>query len=192
MKKEDRFLQLRHLSESFLTAYINLSIMNTQTEDLTFLIPMIVNGAFSAELSLKALLMKANVDYSREHNLLYLFLLLPSEIQVQIVNDSMSRTSAFRDMELWMDQLILISDAFEQWRYAYESSQSLILDTNFLQAFAQACGQVLSNHCGDVFVKQSVVKNEQEIDLKIAEAIQKSKETALKHLASIEKKRGNK
>lgn len=183
MMDDNKLSQLRYQAGSFLTAYINLSIMNSQANDLTFTIPMVVNGAFSAELALKALLTKEGIRYYREHNLLYLFSLLPDDIALQIVNDSMSRTPAFRDINNWLDQLFYISGAFEDWRYAHEAEHSLVLDTNFLQAFAQACNQVLSNQFGGVIVSKEVsAGNEQEFEKKIDEAKQQTKAAVLKKL----------
>lgn len=188
MMDNNKLLQLRHQAGSFLTAYINLTILNSQVEDVTFTIPMIVNGAFSAELALKALLTKEGIQYSKNHNLLYLFSLLPVDIALQIVNDSMSRTPAFRVLENWLDNLIYISNAFEEWRYAYEANHSLVVDTNFLQAFAQACNQVLSNQFGGVSISKEVsVGNEEEIEQKIDMAKQQTKEAVLKKLQKNKK-----
>ena len=183
MMDDNKLLKLRYQSGSFLTAYINLSILNSQTSDLTFTIPMIVNGAFSAELTLKALLTKEGIQYSKDHNLLYLFSLLPDDIALQIVNDTMSRTPAFRDINNWLDNLICISDAFEEWRYAYEANHSLVLDTNFLQAFVQACNQVLSNRFGGVCESKEVsAGNEQEIEQRLDAAKQQTKEAVIQKL----------
>ena len=156
---------LMYQAGCFLTAYINLCILNANSSTPVFAVPMIVNGAFAAELSLKALLTKNGIEYGREHNLFYLFNCLPDDIKLEVVNRSMEATPAFRDLQNWMNQLILISNAFEEWRYNYESGHALVLDTNYLQAFAQAVSKTLSSHYGTVdFVASKRVVNEEEIE----------------------------
>lgn len=87
--------KLRYLAGSFLTAYINLCAMNAEVEDPIFVVPMVVNGAFSAELSLKAILAENGIEYGKEHNLLYLFSLLPDDMLQEVVQRSWERTPAF-------------------------------------------------------------------------------------------------
>ena len=74
-------LGLKYQAGSFLTAYINLVILNDRSLNIKpsspiFTIPMIVNGAFAAELSLKAILSSCGINYEKSHNLLYLFTIL--------------------------------------------------------------------------------------------------------------------
>lgn len=154
---------------------------------------MVVNGAFSAELSLKALLKHYDVAYGTTHNLLHLFWLLPTDVSYEIVNRSMEATPAFRDLDNWMDQLILISNAFEEWRYSYEAKHPLVLDINFLQAFTQAASKTLSAHCGDVdYVETVSVENEAQINQKFEEGIEAQKQVAMEKFLQIRKKKSKK
>lgn len=53
-------------AKSFYNAYIALEQISRQSEDdLLLLIPTIVNGAFSCELTLKAILAKNKIEYEK-------------------------------------------------------------------------------------------------------------------------------
>lgn len=155
---------------------------------------MVVNGAFSAELALKALLKHHDIAYGTTHNLLHLFMLLPIDISSEIVNRSMEATPTFRNLENWIHELILISNAFEEWRYSYEAKHSLVLDTNFLQAFAQAASKTLSSHCGKVEYGEAVrvenVEDVEKINRKFEDGIQEQKLAAIEKYLQIQKKKG--
>ena len=47
-------------------------------------VPAVVNAAFACEMFLKALLMKYGISYSKEHSLVKLFDLLPSNVKKEI------------------------------------------------------------------------------------------------------------
>lgn len=179
---------------SFLTAYVNLCILHAQSSNSTFMVPMIVNGAFTAELALKAILAKCEINYGREHNLLYLFLLLPIDYSWDIVNRSMAAAPAFRDLKRWMDELFLISNAFEEWRYSYEATHTLVLDTVFLQAFVQAAYNTLYAHFGAVkaadYEDVEPGKTEEQLKQKYFAGREEQKQAAYEKLTRIFKKRG--
>jgi len=184
--------KLRYLAGSFLTAYINLCAMNRESKEPIFVVPMIVNGAFSAELSLKALLAENEIAYGKEHNLLYLFSLLPDDILEEVVLNSWERTPAFRNPDVWINQLCLISDAFEEWRYGYESKHSLIVDINFLQAFAQALSITLHSHYGNAEMKLvETTEDDNEMEKKFQDATDNRKQAAIEHFNKIVKKGSN-
>lgn len=181
--------KLRYLAGSFLTAYINLCAMNAEVKDPIFVVPMVVNGAFSAELSLKAILAENGIEYGKEHNLLYLFSLLPDDMLQEVVQRSWERTPAFRDTKVWINQLCLISDAFEEWRYGFEAKHALIVDTNFLQAFAQALSITLHAHYGDAEMKLvKVEENDETIEKKFQDATDNRRQAAIEHFDRIVKK----
>lgn len=185
-------LKLRYQAGSFLNTYINLCAMNAEAKDLTFVIPMVVNGAFAAELSLKAILTENGIEYSNVHSLLYLFMLLPDDFALEVINRSMERAPAFRDFQVWENQLFLISDAFEEWRYSYEAKHSLILDTNFLQAFVQALNSTLTAHYGSVKAEPvDTMEEDEEIEKKFQNATESQKQAAIEHFDRIVKKGRN-
>ena len=72
---------LIYQAKSFYNAYINLESLYNTSKDIMFYIPSLVNGAFSIELSIKAILSMNNIKYEKEHNLVVLFSLLPEAIQ---------------------------------------------------------------------------------------------------------------
>lgn len=182
---------LNYEAGSFLTAYINLAILHSQSTTPIFLIPMVVNGAFSAELTLKALLKHYDIEYGTTHNLLHLFMLLPTDVSCEIVNRSMDAAPVYRDWNNWKEQLILISNVFEEWRYAYETKHSIVIDTNFLQAFAQAASKTLTAHCGNVEYGEAVmVDNVEEINRKFEYGIQEQKQVAIEKYLRAQKKKG--
>ncbi len=179
---------------NFLTAYANLCILHSQSSNSTFMVPMIVNGAFTAELALKAILAKCEINYGREHNLVYLFLLLPIEYSWDIVNRSMAATPAFRDLKRWLDELFLISNAFEEWRYSYEATHSLVLDTGFLQAFVQATYHTLYAHFGGLkaadYEEVEPGKTNDQLQQKYLVWRDEQKQVAYEKLTKIFQKRG--
>ena len=48
--------RLAYQAKAFYNAYINLEVFSRDSEGLLFLVPSIVNGAFSIELALKTML----------------------------------------------------------------------------------------------------------------------------------------
>ncbi|MBR6148761.1 MAG: HEPN domain-containing protein, partial [Lachnospiraceae bacterium] len=77
---------LVYQAKSFYNAYIALEQIGRQAEDdLLLYIPTIVNGAFSCELTLKAILAKNKIKYDNEHNLLSLFELLPDSFRNELL-----------------------------------------------------------------------------------------------------------
>ena len=62
---------LVYQAKSFYNAYIALDQLSRDDSDALLLLfaPLIVNGAFSTELTLKAILAKNKIEYGKEHNL---------------------------------------------------------------------------------------------------------------------------
>jgi len=101
--------------------------------------PAVVNLAFSVELYIKDLHFALKGKAPRGHNILELFRKLPEETQQQIRNyPSVQKLVAFYSMQrfpiyvptdknkrkitdILEQQIYKISDAFEKWRYSYES-----------------------------------------------------------------------
>ena len=134
-------------AKSFYNAYIALEQISRQSEDnLLICIPTIVNGAFSIELTLKAILAKNKVKYENEHNLLSLFRLLPKAFQIELVGHLTQKAPEYEEPVKFIDELILISNAFVDWRYAFEDKPVPALDTRFLSAFANAAIWTMFSH----------------------------------------------
>ena len=188
-------LGLKYQAGSFLTAYINLVILNNQSLSMKpgspiFTIPMIVNGAFAAELSLKAILSSCGITYEKSHNLLYLFMILPEDFALEIVNRSITAAPIFKNLDEWQKQLILISDGFEHWRYSYDTGVPIVVNFNFLQAFVQATYNTLAEHFGSVELKESLPNenSDEEFEQCLSESVEKQKQVAIEKFRKILKK----
>ncbi len=128
---------LVYQAKSFYNAYIALEQFSRDNSDLLYYVPMIVNGAFSIELTLKAILAKNKIEYEKEHNLFKLFNMLPRAFQDEFLDYMNSKTPEYLDTNTFIEELILISDAFVSWRYSYENTAPA-LNSRFLSAFANA------------------------------------------------------
>jgi hypothetical protein len=113
----------------------------------------IVCLAFTVELYIKDLHFKITGEAPRSHNILKLFNKLPEQIQQEIfAHDSISQnpfvargdsfsqkkyTKDYSSYDGFIDQISLISDGFEKWRYSYEST-SLGYNTWFAIALIES------------------------------------------------------
>ena len=132
MKKEWLAIE----AKSFYNAYLNLEMMNRSTGGVEFFVPMAVNGAFSIELALKAILFEIGIPYEKEHNLLVLFNLLPERLQQIFWRYLACKAPEYADEKRRQDELILISNVFVEWRYSFEGNPAPVFDSRFLSAFA--------------------------------------------------------
>lgn len=175
-------------AKSFYDAYIALEQISRQkSDDLLLLIPTIVNGAFSCELTLKAILAKNKIDYEKEHDLLSLFRLLPDPFQAELLGHLIQKAPEYNDNEKFADELILISNAFVDWRYAFEDKPVPALDTRFLSAFANATICTMLSHY-NVSLKHcdTVKKTDEEIE----EMFMKNREQCKRiNIEKLQKKR---
>ena len=129
--------RLIYQAKSFYNAAINLERIDRESGDLLFLTPTIVNAAFSIEITLKAILTCEGITYENEHNIMVLYSLLPESAQALIWKWVWTKAPEY-DVEKCVRELILISDAFKQWRYSFEDGIKPALDTRFLMCFANA------------------------------------------------------
>lgn len=175
-------------AKAFYNAYIRLEELNRECPDKMLLyIPMLVNGAFSIEITIKAILFKRGIEYGKEHNLLILFEMLPKSIQDEIWSHLAEKAPEYADQKRRTDELTLISNAFVDYRYIFEGKNVPAFDVRFLSAFANATILTMFALGYNLFLVPSTSeKTEQEIDSMIennrAESIQAIQ-------AHIEKKR---
>jgi len=157
---------LVYQAKQFYNAYIALDQINRVCENpLMYYIPMVVNGAFSIEITLKAILAKNQIDYGKEHNLLVLFELLPDSFQTELVGYLMQKAPEYKDANKFNEELILISNAFVDWRYFFEGKPAPALDSRFLAAFANAAIWTMFSHYNvDYVPSSSKDKTEEEIE----------------------------
>ena len=178
---------LIYQAKSFYNAYIALEQINRTCEDtLLYYIPMLVNGSFSIELTLKAMLAKNQIDYGKEHNLLLLFQLLPDSIQMELFGHLIEKAPEYKDAKKCADELILISNAFVDWRYPFEEKQAPAFDSRFLSAFANAAIWTMFSHYNVDFVRCS---DKEKTDEEIEEMFRQNRENCKKsNLTFIQKK----
>ncbi len=175
-------------AKSFYNAYINLERLNQECEDKMLLyIPMLVNGAFSIEVTLKAILFKQGIEYDKEHNLLILFEMLPEAIQNEIWTHLAEKAPEYADQKSRTDELMLISNTFIDYRYVFEDKTVPAFDTRFLSAFANAAIWTMFSLGYNLFLTPGTSeKTEQEID----DMIKKNRAGSIQTIqAHIEKKK---
>lgn len=129
---------LAYQAKSFYNAYIALSQLQSRETGLIYLVPELVNGALSVELILKAILVEQDIPYDCEHNLKVLFDKLPEDIQIMLWAYLSIKNPAYSDLTWCQNELLMISEAFVQWRYYFEKKLATAFDANFLFAFANA------------------------------------------------------
>lgn len=121
-------------AKSFYNAYIALEQLSKAdtTPELLLYAPMIVNGSFSIELTLKAILVKNHISYGKEHNLLVLFRLLPKPFQDELLTHLIEKATEYINPEKCVEELVLLSNAFVDWRYDSTNERDFAadLDTN--------------------------------------------------------------
>ena len=135
-------------AKSFYNAYVALDQLdrNETAPALLYHIPVIVNGAFSIEITLKAILKKEHIQFKKEHNLAVLFLMLPEQFQMEILEKLSKKAPEYIDTRRFTEELVLISTAFVNWRYAFEDHSAPAIDTRFLSAFSNAAISTLLAH----------------------------------------------
>jgi hypothetical protein len=100
--------------------------------------PVVVNAAFACEVFLKLLLKLNGIENQKIHKLQDLYNNLPRDTQVEIQNGTVLRCGKWTD--IWgFECLGNVSDAFVEWRYAYEhdwsKSACMSIDVGFLIGF---------------------------------------------------------
>ena len=174
-------------AKSFYNAYICIDQVYRSDRQMMLNIPMMVYGAFSVELTIKAILVNNDIEYGKEHSLAVLFDLLPEDIQNKIWCWVAEKAPEYGDEQKQREELVLMSSAFEKWRYRYEESAPAF-DSRFLSAFANATiGIMFSLGLNADLVPVETVGSDEEIEAKFTE-------NRVKHMAKntdyIQKKRG--
>ena len=180
---------LAYEAKSFYNAYLNLEWMNQNAGGIEFFAPMAVNGAFSIELSIKAILVHFYIPYEREHNLLALFRLLPVQLQDIFWRYLAYKAPEYADEKRRQDELVMISNVFVDWRYGFEGDHAPAFETRFLSAFANTAIWVMFALGMDYeLVERSKDKIDQS-DEEIADMIDQNRaETMKRILAKVDRK----
>lgn len=107
--------------------------------------PMVTTSAFAIELLLKAASAASGQSTNRKHKLLELFDGLPTDIQA-LINAEFGAVAGRR--KSLNRTLVMMNDAFADWRYAYESlKRGLVFKPNdaimLIEAIDNVCRSLL-------------------------------------------------
>lgn len=126
---------------------------------------LIVNEAITCELSIKAMLEKLNIAYSKSHALFDLLSMLPAETQNEIVNTISNILKHPRDTVI--KDIQILSYAVVDWRYL---DKTMVIEFNTLHQLMLILYKLSKK---SVFYEITKVENptrsEEEIDKEIAE-----------------------
>lgn len=178
-------------AKSFYNAYIALEQIHLSCEDkIIYYAPLVVNGAFSIELSMKAILAENQIDYGKEHNLLVLFQLLPEAFQLELLGYLVKKAPEYKETKTLCEELLLISNAFVDWRYAFEDNPAPALNTRFVSAFANAAiCTMLAHYNVSATPVPDEAKTAEERSEEIEEKFRRNRENCMKaNLEIIQKK----
>ena len=103
-----------------------------------FIVPAVVNLAFSIELYLKFLLAKNETPDSTDHNLSKLFDLLDSTIQQEIIDLTDYDKDEFKSL------LRKHAKAFVEWRYMHERNVSINAYLEFMRKLADCVESIVN------------------------------------------------
>lgn len=130
---------LVYQAKSFYNAYHVLQQVTFDSDELLLVAPKFVYGSFAVELTIKAILVEQDIPYNNEHNLKLLFDMLPLNIQERVWSYLSTKFPEYSDIDKCQTELLIMSEAFVQWRYYYESNSAApSFDGRFLAAFANA------------------------------------------------------
>ena len=120
--------------EAILFYQLGQDAQKKMEEDKKYIVPAIVNVAFSCELFLKSMLK----DGTKGHLLSELFKEIPDSLR-EFIKDRMIINGGLKAEAVFDKRLENISNAFAEWRYFYEDSHDgMTLDYEFLNFFALA------------------------------------------------------
>lgn len=175
---------LVYQAKSFYNAYIALEQLSRDDSDTLLLLfaPLVVNGAFSVELALKAILAKNQIEYGKEHNLLVLFQMLPKSFQQELWAYLVEKAPEYAGSDKRLDELILLSNAFVDWRYAFEGKPVPAIESRFLAAFANAAIRTLFSHYTTDLQLSTKTESDDAIEQKFRDNREKCKEINLKKI----------
>lgn len=173
---------LVYQAKSFYNAYIELDRLSRDDSDTLLLLfaPLVVNGTFSVELALKAILAKNHIEYGKEHNLLILFQMLPESFQQELWAYLIEKAPEYAGSEKRLDELFLLSNAFVDWRYAFEGNPVPAIESRFLAAFANAAIQTMFSHYNTDLRPVAKTESDNVIEQKFRDNCEECKEINLK------------
>lgn len=134
---------MSHCYESFHRAWLLLDAIQADKIDFDYSLPWIVNGAFACELGMKYILECNNIPYKKEHLLHELFNMLPNK-EARAISSELFQKYPGYDIGFFNQSILLISDSFCNFRYAYE--RNLIIEYKFCKDFFEAVFRQVANY----------------------------------------------
>ena len=132
-KKKDKGLEAIIWAKAFYNSFIVVEQVRPECPlEIMIDIPLMVNGCFSIELSLKAMLINKGIKYGKDHNIVLLFLLLPESLQCEVLDHLYEKAPEYKRENKVVDELLLIANAFSHWRYGFEGDEIPAIDLQML------------------------------------------------------------
>lgn len=128
---------LLHQSLAFESFYSAWRLLDEKVDFKTisdYTLPWIVNGAFACEIGLKYILSRNGISTSKVHLLHVLLNHLPNNDKTAI-GDRLKNSNNYQD-DYIDNSILLISNAFYNFRYSYE--HTLVIDMDFAANFFNA------------------------------------------------------
>lgn len=159
MKKEEvrlKSVQIKnaavfnHSAHNLLSEVIEKSLNLNNENILMMITPDVIICAFTCELYFKAILYNEGIDFKQTHKLDELFLLLDTQTQKFIEQETISGLQHYDPKKVYDFKQTLKNNgnAFVQMRYFYE--KNLSIDYLFLQVLVK----VLEHTCNQVFKQE--------------------------------------
>lgn len=145
-----------------------------------YTIPWIVNGAFACELGLKYILTQNAISYKKEHYLHRLFELLPYKDQMLIFKDLCQKCPDYSNEQL-MQEILLVSDAFCNFRYLHE--HTLTSNLSFFKVWFEAIFNQVATYPSYEFTERT-----NELDITMDEFDERMLRTQNEMLSKLKKK----
>ena len=134
----------------------------------SIIIPLVVTTIFGIETALKALVALHGGNVTRTHNLLDLYKILPVAVQERINQRSVTAGGQNTTVEAL---LALHQKSFQQWRYAGDFGQSLVVDLGAIRAALRAIIETHTEYYGRAATeKAQTVKDQQGVPQSIKDA----------------------
>ena len=106
--------------------------------------------------------------------------MLPEAFQDEILLHLIEKAPKYKDPKSCCDELLLLSNAFVDWRYLFEEKPVPATDLIFLSAFANAAIWTMISHYNVDLIPSVRVESDAEMEQKFQENREKCKEINLK------------
>lgn len=106
--------------------------------------------------------------------------MLPKSFQQELWAYLIEKAPEYAGSEKGLDELILLSNAFVDWRYAFEGKPVPAIESRFLAAFANAAIRTIFSHYNTDLQPSTKTESDDAIEQKFRDNREKCKEINLK------------